>query len=234
MKKFGFIVFAAAILVGVVVAQIVSWGKVSGKTFSVSFDVGKKIEGSGTPASEKRDLRDFDSVDVGGVFEVEIIAGKEYSVTVEGDDNLLQFIKTEVKGSDLNISLNKRVSAKTPLKVKITAPRIVSMDVSGAASVNASGLSNSELNIEASGVSSVQLAGESENVDLNASGASKINADELKAAKADVGASGASYISVFVTKELHSDASGASSIVYSGSPENVQKDTSGGSSVTAK
>ena len=51
---------------------------------------------------------------------------------------------------------------------------------------------------------------------------------------ATIDASGASKVSVFVTEELNSEASGASKIQYSGNPTSVENKTSGASSVRQK
>jgi predicted porin len=69
---------------------------------------------------------------------------------------------------------------------------------------------------------------------VEVSGASKIDAESLKSKTATVDASGASKVTLFVTERLNSDASGASKIEYSGNPANVEKKTSGASSVRQK
>ena len=94
MKKIGILIFIVAIVGGVAVANIFSFGKASGNIFTFSF--GSGIKGSGVASSEIREADEFTGVDVGGVFEVEITAGKEYSVQVQADDNLIPFVKTEV------------------------------------------------------------------------------------------------------------------------------------------
>lgn len=66
------------------------------------------------------------------------------------------------------------------------------------------------------------------------SGASKLDAENLKAENVSVDSSGASSATVFVTNELKADLSGATNVTYLGSPKNVQKKTSGASSVKEK
>ena len=53
-------------------------------------------------------------------------------------------------------------------------------------------------------------------------------------AQREVEASGASSVSVFATGELRTDASGASKIVYGGTPTNVEKSSSGASTIREK
>ena len=65
MKKLGIIIFIFALLVGVVFANLFSFGRVSGKLFN--FSIGRSVKGSGVTASEVRNLSGFKGVDVGGV-----------------------------------------------------------------------------------------------------------------------------------------------------------------------
>jgi hypothetical protein len=232
MKKIGFIIFIIALIVGVSLANIFSFGKMTGRIFSFSINSG--VAGTGNMASEKRDVSDFRGVNVGGVFQVEATAGKDFSVEVEADDNLLSLIKTEVRGGTLRIETEERLSSKNPIRVRITAPDIENLDVSGASKVSLHNISNENLIIDASGASKIIVAGESANLVIDASGASKIGAENLKSENVAVDASGASNVEVFAANELKTDASGASNIVYQGNPTNLIKKTSGASSVQQK
>jgi hypothetical protein len=232
MKKIGIVIFIAAIVVGVVFANLFSFGRASGQLFNFSFKSG--IKGSGVAASETRDASGFTGVDVGGVFQVEIIAGKDFSVAVDADDNLLQYIKTEVNGDVLHIETTERINSTTPIRVRISAPDIESIGASGASKVSLAGVKNSALHVDTSGASKVKIEGETAEITVEVSGASNVDAESLKAKTADVDASGASSVNVFVTERLVSDASGASRISYSGNPTSVEKKTSGASRVNQK
>lgn len=232
MKKIGLIVFAVAILIGVGFASFFSWGKFSGKIFNVSVNIGAE-KGSGTVAVESRELADFDSIEVGGVFQVEITAQKDFAVEIEADDNLLQYIKTEVSGGRLEISTDKRIKTSNPIRVRISAPNIERLDASGASRVSLTNINNAELTVDTSGASKINIAGETSNLIVDVSGASQIDAEGLKTVNANVEASGASHVNLNVSGELRSDASGASRITYSGTP-NVSKKTSGASTVSQR
>lgn len=232
MKKIGIVIFIAAILVGVVFANLFSFGRASGQLFNFSFKSG--IKGSGVAASEAREADDFTGVDVGGVFQVEITAGKDFAVLVDADDNLLQYIKTEVNGDVLHIETTERINSTTPIRVRISAPNIESIEASGASKVSLAGVKNSNLRVDTSGASKVKIEGETSEVTVEVSGASSVDAESLKAKTADVDASGASSVNLFVTERLVSDASGASRISYSGNPTSVEKKTSGASRVHQK
>ena len=184
--------------------------------------------------TEKRDVAGFTAVDVGGVFKVEIIAQKDFAVEIEADDNLLPFITTEVEGGVLKIKTEKRITSHNPIRIRISAPNIEKIKSSGASNVTIANLKNSTLSIDSSGASKIYVEGETSKLTIDVSGASKINAENLKAVDANIEASGACHVDVNVSGELKSDASGASRIVYSGTPTNIQKKTSGASRVSPK
>ncbi len=232
MKKIGIIIFAVAILLGVFVSSFFSFGRLSEKAFNFSFTSG--VKGSGNIASETRDVGSFSGVDVSGIFQVEITAQKDFAIEIEADDNLLSLIKTEVRGGVLRIETEKRVSTSNPLKIRISAPDIENIEASGASRVSLTNVKNDELRVDTSGASKINISGETVNLLIEVSGASSIDAENLKAENANVDACGASHVSVFATGELKSDASGASKIVYSGSPKNIEKKSSGASSVREK
>ena len=75
MKKIGFIIFIVAIIIGVTFANFFSWGKTSAKFFSFSVNFGG-VKGSGKVQTEKRGVGDFKAIEVGGIFEVEVVAQK--------------------------------------------------------------------------------------------------------------------------------------------------------------
>ena len=232
MKKVGLIIFILALTLGLIFANVFSFGKMTTKFFNFSINEG--VSGSGNLATEKRDVTDFQEIEVGGVFEVEIVAQKDFSVEIEADDNLLYLIKTEVSGGVLRLETEKIISTKNAIRVRISAPNIENLNVSGASKVSLANLRNENLQIDSSGATKITVAGETENLTVDVSGASKIDAENLKSENASIDASGASKVSVFVANELKSDASGASSIIYSGSPKNLLKKTSGVSSIKEK
>lgn len=229
MKKIGIIIFIVALIVGVALANTFAFGKVSANFFSFNFKRG--VVGSGNVANEKRDVSDFKGVDVGGFFEVEIVAQKEFSVEIEADDNFLPLIKTEVHGNILRIETEKRLNTKNPIRVRISAPNIEELEVSGASKLNLTNLNNESLKLDTSGASKVTIEGITKELNIEVSGASKIEAEKLSAENADVDASGASNVSISVSGDLKSDASGASKITYSGTPKNIEKRSSGASKI---
>ncbi len=233
MKKIGIIIFIIAAIIGITFANFFSWGKTSAKIFNFSVNFGG-VQGSGNVQTEKRNIADFKAIEVGGVFEVEVVAQKDFSVEVEADDNLLQYIKTEVNGDTLEIKTTKRFSSKNPIRVRISAPNIENLEVSGVSKLSLANVKNDSLKVDASGSSKITIDGETKDLDIELSGASRLDAENLKSENVRVDASGASNANVSVTGDLKVDLSGASKVTYSGNPKNLEKSTSGASSVRGK
>lgn len=222
MKKIGLVVFAVALLIGVMSAMNCSIGNLSG------------AKGSGNVKSEKREISGFTEVEAGGAITLEIVAQKDFSVEIEADDNLLQLIKTEVSGDTLKIFSEDRLSPKNKIIVKVSMPELTALDVSGASGAKVSNVKIDSLKLNASGASKIKIDGEANSLESDASGASKIDAEGLKVENAEINATGASITTVSVTDELKADASGASTIYYIGEPTTVSPKTSGASSVKKK
>ena len=233
MKKFKVLIFAAALVIGLVVANIFSFGKSDGRFFNFSFNF-KGVRGSGQTATDARNVSGFKAVDVGGVFKVEITAQKDFSVEVDADDNLLQYVKTDVRGGTLHIETEKKLSPKSPIIVRVSAPDLDHLDISGVADVTVSNIRNESVSLDSSGASKVSINGETKKFTADVSGATKIDAENLATVDATVDASGASTVTVNTTGSLKGNASGASKIFYVGSPASVKKDTSGASKITQK
>lgn len=233
MKKLGLLIFAAALVIGLVASTMSSFGKVGDRFFNFSFNFGK-VKGSGQTASEIREVKEFHAIDVGGVFEVEIVAQKEFSVEVEADDNLLPFITTRVRNGVLRIGTEKKLSTSNPLRIRINAPDIEKIETSGASNLTIAGLKNEAISVDSSGASKIRLAGETAKLIIDLSGATKVDAEGLTAANGTVEASGASSALVNVSGKLQVDLSGASKVTYVGSPADIVKKTSGASSVSVK
>lgn len=233
MKKIGVIIFAAALVVGVVVANLFSFGNYGGGFMKFSMDF-RGVRGSGNVVTEKRVLTGFTGVEVGRGFQVEIVAGREFSVEVEGDDNLLPLVTTEVNDGVLSIDTEKRCSTRTSIRLRISAPDIDKLSTSGGATVNLTGIKNSNLSVESSGGSKVILAGETANFKVEISGGAKILSENLSVVDATIDGSGGSYVEVRASGELRSDISGGSRVAYCGTPASIVTNKSGGARVSQK
>lgn len=199
-----------------------------------SFDSFHKTSGSGTMKLEKRNVPAFAALDISGAYDVEVVVQKEQSLELEGDDNLLALIRTEVNNGVLEIKNEKSFSTKNKLRVRISVPNLDGVSTSGASDIVVSGVKSDEFNVNASGAGSMKLSGETQSLKLDISGACNVDAKDLHAQKVSVDSSGASALEVYATEELMVDSSGAGNVTYYGNPKNVEQHASGAATITKK
>lgn len=190
--------------------------------------------GSGKEKVEKRSVSGFKTVNVSGAFEVEIVAQKEPGVEVEGDDNLLALVRTEVKDGVLDIYNEKPYETRSAIRVRISVPQLDGVSSSGASDMVVTGVKSDGFNISTSGAGSLKISGEAKAFDLEMSGAGEVDAKDLRAEKVSVHSSGAAEATVYASEDLRVSASGAGSVNYYGDPKNVSENVSGGASISKK
>lgn len=224
MKKFGFLIFAIAII-----GSLALVSSVTGKSVFGFFNFA--VQGSGRIVTEKRDASGFKGVQAGGATELQITVGKDFSVELEGDDNILPLVRTEVRAGVLHIERNGNFWSRTKLVARITMPEFDNLDLSGASRASVAGVDSNNVKLEASGASQIEISGTAQDLTASLSGASKLDAANLRALRANIDASGASKAQIFASESVTADTSGASKIVYAGNPATVNKDASGASSI---
>lgn len=192
------------------------------------------VKGSGNVKTESRSVSNFKEIKAENAVELEITVQKDFSLTIEADDNLLEHIKTEVSGGTLTISTKDSINSKNKIKIKLSLPELTRLDVSGASTADISGVKADSLKLNASGASKIKIDGEVKSLEAIASGASGIDAENLKTENAKANSSGASNITVSPTNDLDADASGASSVTYTNEPKNIKQNASGASTIKKK
>jgi len=203
---------------------------------------------------ETRKVSDFTGIRVGGAFEVFITQTGSSSLVIEADEEIMEYITTEVSGGILKIGLKKAPpkcwdNVKT-LNAYITVDDLKSLDLSGAVElttenkikgdemeIEISGAVEADLNLELqelamelSGASEVDIIGEAKDVEIKSSGASDINTYDFDVENLAIYSSGASDAKVSASGTLKVSASGACDVRYKGGAS-VNVHTSGASSV---
>ena len=133
--------------------------------------IGKGVRGSGNRKTEKRDLASFNSVEAAGAFQVTIECQQSQSFEIEGDDNLLPLIKTDVNGGNLRIHSDTQYNASKPIAIRIGVPNLEKFTCSGAGDIHISGVKNDQLVLSNTGAANIEASGETKSVDIKSSGA---------------------------------------------------------------
>lgn len=192
-----------------------------------------QVRGSGNRQRQTRQIPPFTSISTDGAFEIEIVSQKPLVLEIEGDDNVLPLIGTDVSGNVLYIKNRQGYSVSKPIKIEISVPNLEALTSSGSGRMEVSRLKNDKLEVEINGAPAIELAGETNFLKIKANGAGKIDTHKLRAANADVNSNGVSKINVYARDQLDIVVNGPSHVTYEGDPV-VKKTVNGPGSVQKK
>ena len=197
-----------------------------------------QVRGSGNLQKEKRQTASFTSISTEGAFDIEVVCQKPQSLEIEGDDNILPLISTEVSNNVLHVKGLRGYSVSQPIKLKISVPDLAGVSSSGAGNFVVSGLKNEKFEIDANGAPKIRASGETKTLGIDANGAGEIDTHKLRAANVQVDSKGVPSVEVYASEQLKVTISGPARVVYNGNavvnqtihgPGKVEKKESEGS-----
>lgn len=212
--------------------------------------------------TENRNVRDFDAIKVSAGINLYISLGNNESVKVVADDDIIDKLKTEVRGGTLHVYMKDNNwldnifnwGHSHSSKVYVTARELKSIDASSGSDVKSENTlkgdvlkvevsSGSDVNLDvvykeislsSSSGSDARLTGKAKYFTANSSSGSDINARNLQAQICKVSVSSGADASVTATGELKANASSGGDIVYYGNPEVVDINESSGGDVSGR
>ncbi|WP_430909108.1 head GIN domain-containing protein [Maribacter sp. 2-571] len=237
--------------------QVLSLSLIALLSISCTAQWGKKIKGNGKSVNIERSVGEYDAIGVSGWFDVYLVDGNEGNLSLEGEENLLEYLVTEVKNGKLIIKVEKGYQLKPSnwdKGIRITVP-VASIDevtLSGSGdivgektlksdrfrtSMSGSGditltVETNEMEASMSGSGDITLSGQTDNFDVSVSGSGDVKAYDLEASKVDATVSGSADIKITVNKMLRARVSGSGDISYRGNPEKVDTKTSGSGDIS--
>jgi hypothetical protein len=197
------------------------------------YHMSSEISGSGKRVLQKREVPSFSSISTQGAFDIEVICQKPVGLEIEGDDNILPLITTEVSNNVLYIRNTQGYSVREPVSLRVSVPNVDALTVSGAGKINISGVKNEKFELDSSGDPTIRVSGDTKVVDIDTTGAAKIDTHKLRASQAVVDSKGVSRIDLAVSDTLSVTISGPSHVTYEGDPV-VNKTIHGPGSVDKK
>lgn len=213
------------------------------------------IRGSGNVITEPRHVSNFDRVSLSGSGEVIVTQGEHESLTVEAEDNIMQYIKTEVKQRTLILGFKRAswwnaIRPTKRIKFNLSMKDVVGFEVSGSGSINAANIKSDDLELAISGSGSVaigsltserlaahisgsgecELSGQVVKQAIDISGSGRYRAPKLYSRMVTVEISGSGTVTVRVRDKLDVKISGSGKVNYYGRPS-VTQDVSGSGGV---
>jgi len=214
---------------------------------------GKSVKGSGPVKTEKRSAGAFNAIDLNVSGEVYIKEGKDYSIEVEAQQELLQILLTEINGPALEIKYPKGTNVRNaePVKVYVTLPSVHRLEVAGSGTIYAQDALHTEgLQLQVSGSGNIELAnitatdiraniagsgnivlkkGDANSENIQITGSGNIDSRGLRVANATTQISGSGSARVQAQEKLDVTIAGSGDVYYTGKAKVTKKIAGSGS-----
>jgi uncharacterized protein YxeA len=201
----------------------------------------RTVRGEGNVVKKERAVSSFNGIRVSSGIDVYLNQGDKESITVEADENLHEYILTEINNGVLHVYSEVNIREAKMKRVYVTMKNVTSLktssagDIVGETAIKGDNIEigassagdiklevyakNIEVDISSSG--DVNLSGEAEILKADLSSAGDLDAYGLKVKEVDVDVSSAGDARVNVSERLTARASSAGDISYQGDPKYV-------------
>ena len=206
----------------------------------------KTVYGNKKVVTKERKTESFTGVKVSAGIDVYLKQGNNEAVSVEADENLQEYILTEVRGGVLNVYSEYNIRDAERKRVYVTMKEVNSIKTTSAGDVigetpiksdrlelSASSAGDIKLEVTAKDISidisssgDITLSGETDGLKADLSSAGDLKAYDLKAREADVSVSSAGDADVNVSEKIIARASSAGDVNYKGDPKYVDAHSS--------
>ena len=193
------------------------------------------LRGSGDLITETRDVRGFDEIVVLGSGKVLVDVTGTESLEIEAEDNLMEFLTTEVIDGRLELGFKsgQLLSPRRDITYTITASQLNGVTIRGSGDIDASNIDTDTFAVEISGSGDVAPVGTSDHLEVAISGSGRFDGTDLESATGEVRVSGSGNVVVNVTDELDVTVSGSGDVRYIGDPS-LNSKISGSGDVSQK
>ncbi len=179
---------------------------------------GDGVRGSGTLASESRDVSGFAGVRLISSGDIVIEVGAAESLTVEAEDNILPLLTSEVRGNVLELSTSESISPTRGIRYEIGAAELDSIEIIGSGDVTANGVDAARFEVEITGSGTVTPLGTADVLEVRITGSGDYEGEGLVATTGDVSVAGSGNVLANVTDTLDVGISGSGNVRYLGDP----------------
>lgn len=212
------------------------------------------MRGEGPKVTKTLNLDNFNAVGLSLSADVYLKQGNSQQVTIEGQENIINNIVTDVSGNYWKIKFDRPVRNHDGIKIYITIPTLTKAYISGSGGIfgqtkftglnelylGISGSGDLELDFDASSTESkisgsgdMKLGGSTNDLAITISGSGDISAYDLSAQSCNIRISGSGGAKVDVQENLEVRVSGSGDVYYEGRPRLSSK-ISGSGDVTSK
>ena len=225
-----------------------------GITASADGQFRRTVYGNKDVVKRDRNVGSFSGLRVSTGIDVYLKQGDNVSLAVEADENLHEYIITEVKDGVLHVYTDANIREAEMKRVYVSMKEVNSISTSSAGDVigetpvktedlrlSASSAGDIKLEVFAKTIEAdisssgdVTLAGEADMLDASLSSAGDLNAFNCKVREADVSVSSAGDADIYVSERLTARASSAGDVNYKGDPKYIDAHSSSAGGVHRK
>lgn len=210
-------------------------------------------KGSGVMKTEERSVGEFHSVESNGFMDVYVTQGSTGPVRIEGDDNLLQYITTEVSNGVLEIGMKEgSYTTNSDMKIYVSMSDIKNLTIAGSGSIQGqNSFTTGDIGLEIEGSGNINVNGSFKNVkseiggsgdilvkgtavaqSIEVNGSGDVRADELQTSgNCSVEINGSGDCRVHTNGLLKAEINGSGDIKYKGTPTSVDTEINGSGSI---
>ena len=188
------------------------------ENFNISTKNNIYIENPIEDIKSEQKLNYFDSISGLGVDNINVYQSSEYKYVINGSKENVNNTLIEIKNGSLNIS-SKNHQYPLLVSIDLYTPFIKSVSVLGETKLNIKDLNSINLNLSATGNSSIIASGSVNNLNITSMGESVVDTKNLVSKTAKISSLGDSNVIVNASTSLNISALGESKIEYLGSPK---------------
>jgi len=209
------------------------------------------VNGNGEIKTEKRTVNSFTEIDFQMKGKILLYQGDECSVEVKCENNLLEYIKTDVSSGTLTIKSSKCFKKTSSIEYHVTLQNLEKIEISGSGEIVgvstfnveklkivSSGSGNillsantKKMNVKISGSGVLNLSGTSDKFSPELSGSGTVNAFDFTSKEVDCELSGSGNCYTSAIDELKADLSGSGNVFYKGNPKKMNTNVTGSGAI---
>jgi hypothetical protein len=219
---------------------------------SCNLNINTGENGNGKVVTEERNVtEDFTEVRGSAGLDVYLTQGNENKIVIEADENLLQYIETDIEDGKLHVTTSENIGRSKAKKVYVTYKELTNIEASSGADVTGNSViksqnlslkssSGADLKVEVfaqkliaktSSGADIEVSGKASSLDADASSGSEIDAKKLLVINCNAEVSSGAEITINVQERLETEVSSGGDINYYGNPVSVNSNESHSGSV---
>ncbi|UTW55725.1 head GIN domain-containing protein [Kordiimonas sp. SCSIO 12610] len=207
-------------------------------------------------SEEMRDVADFTNIALQGSMDVIVTVGKEKSVKVIADSDIIDYLETEVKGDRLIIDLEDGRSYRNikKMQVIVTTPSLEGASLYGSGDMDIKDVKSNKfdfelrgsgdavlrdfsvkkLDIDLAGSGDIEGDGSCDNLEIDLRGSGDIAARDIKCENVEVNLRGSGDVNVFAEKTAEVNVRGSGDVDVFGDPDTLDSNVRGSGDVNRR